>query len=609
MKFYKAPFVYITLSLISGLVLSNFVFIPNWILILSILLGLFGIFKSDKTLITYPILIYVFITLGIQIGNENYRIKTLKDGNVIFKVESVQGKKIWKNYNVSVTGVNEETKLETNVLIHSPFELESRKIYLVDLEFLPIENTGNPGEMNSEQYWKSKGVVQHSFLSDSSQIIAVKPYESFRTRLNSYRDHLKNIFKNQLQTYLNQDNFELAMALLLGDKQYLEADTKSSFSNAGAMHVLAVSGLHIGILLQVILLFFRQFSKFISRNKAIVTALIIIWLYALLIGLPASVVRAAFMFSVLYVGMIFSKNNHSINALFFSAFVLLLFQPSWLFDVGFQLSYLAMLGILTTYKPMSTLWYFKNKYLLKVWQGIIVGLSAQVFTFPLVLYYFHQYPNYSILTNLFLMVIIGAVMVSGLISLLLSAIPFVNQLSYYVFGKLLELMRCGIAQVQELKMSVAQGFDLNIFQVIVVFAIVLLLVFVKWKKKLVIAYFFGITIILLILNYNRFLHHSEEHLFTFNNKKKTVVVRQASLNSCFYTDKEAAEYLMKNYVKIYPGKVIFLELKDGEYFFEDKGLKLFTRGKGKNRKVFFERNGGSVELIELLQYSIVILLH
>lgn len=599
MKFSKAPFVYITLSLISGLVLSNFVFIQNWILILSILLGLFAIFKSDKTFITYPILIYVFVALGVQIGNENYRIEKLKDGNVIFKVESVQGNKIWKNYNVSVSSIKDETKSETNVLIHSPFELESRKIYLVDLEFLPIENAGNPGEMNSEQYWKSKGIVQHSFLSDSSQIIAVKPYESFKTRLNAYREQLKNTFKNQLQTYLKQDNFELAMALLLGDKQYLEAETKSSFSNAGAMHVLAVSGLHIGILLQVILLFFRQFSKFISRNKAIVTALIIIWLYALLIGLPASVVRAAFMFSVVYIGMIFSKNNHSINALFFSAFVLLLFQPNWLFDVGFQLSYLAMLGILTTYKPISTLWYFKNKYLLKVWQGIIVGLSAQVFTFPLVLYYFHQYPNYSILTNLFLMVIIGAVMVSGLISLLISAIPFVNQLSYYVFGKLLELMRWGIAQVQELKMSIAQGFDLTIFHVFVVFLLVLLLVFVKWKKKLVIVYFIGITAILLIVNYNRFLHHAEEHLYTFNNKKKTVVVRHASENSCFYTDKEDAEYLMKNYVKIYPGKVKFLELKNGEYFFEDKGLKLFVSGNGKNRKVFFERNGRSFELIEL----------
>ena len=98
MNFSKAPFVYIPLSSISGLVLSKFVFIPNWILMSSILIGLFGIFKSDKTIITYPILFYVFVALGVQIGNENYLIEKLKDGNVIFKVESVQGKKIWKNY-------------------------------------------------------------------------------------------------------------------------------------------------------------------------------------------------------------------------------------------------------------------------------------------------------------------------------------------------------------------------------------------------------------------------------------------------------------------------------------------------------------------------------
>ena len=597
MKFSKVPFVYITISILVGLVLSNFVFIPNWILIISILLGLFGMFKSDKTFVTHPILIYIFIALGIQIGNENYRVEKLKDGKVIFKVESVKGKKIWKNYNVSVTNIKDETKSETNVLIHSPFELEKGKIYLVDLEFLPIENSGNPGEMDSEQYWKSKGILQHSFLSDSSQILAVKSHNSLKVRLDSYRDELKLSFKKQLQLFLDQENFELAMALLLGDKQYLEAETKTSFSNAGAMHVLAVSGLHIGILLQVILLFFKQFSKFISRNKAIVIALIIIWLYAFLIGLPASVVRSAFMFSVIYLGIIWSKNNNSINGLFFSAFVLLLFQPNRLFDVGFQLSYIAMLGILTIYKPISTLLYIKNKYLLKVWQGIVVGLSAQVFTFPLVLYYFHQYPNYSILTNLFLMVIIGAVMILGLIALMLSAVPFLNQLSFFVFGKLLELMRWGIEQVQDLKMSIAQGFDLSLFQVVIVFVIVFLLVFVKWKKKMIIAYFTGIITILFTLNYNRFIHHSEEHLFVFNHKKKTVVVRSSGMNICLYTDKEDAEYLMQNYSKIYPGNLKYVELINGDYQFKELNLKIVSKGYGMKQKVFIDRTGERVEVM------------
>lgn len=187
-------------------------------------------------------------------------------------------------------------------------------------------------------------------------------------------------------------------------------------------------------------------------------------------------------------------------------------------------------------------------------------------------------------------------MVTGLISLLFSAIPFVNQLSYYVFGKLLELMQWGIVQVQELKMSIAQGFDLTIFQLIIIFLIVFLLVFVKWKKNLVLAYFIGVTAILIILNYNRFLNHSEEHLYTFNNKKKTIVVRQASENICFYTDKEDAEYLMNNYLKIYPGEVRFLELRDGEYFFEDKGMKIFSNGKGKDKKVYFENSDNRLDL-------------
>ena len=120
--------------------------------------------------------------------------------------------------------------------------------------------------------------------------------------------------------------------------------------------------------------------------------------------------------------------------------------------------------------------------------------------------------------------------------------------------------------------------------------------FVKWKKNLVLAYFIGVTAILIILNYNRFLNHSEEHLYTFNNKKKTIVVRQASENICFYTDKEDAEYLMNNYLKIYPGDVRFLELRDGEYFFEDKGMKIFSNGKGKDKKVYFENSDNRLDL-------------
>ena len=115
MKFSKSPFVFITLSLILGLVLSNFVFIPNWILILLILLALFGIFKTDKKVITYPIIIFVFTALGAQIGNENYRIEKFKEGIVAFKVKSVQGKMTWKNYIVTDKSLNNKRKLESGV--------------------------------------------------------------------------------------------------------------------------------------------------------------------------------------------------------------------------------------------------------------------------------------------------------------------------------------------------------------------------------------------------------------------------------------------------------------------------------------------------------------
>lgn len=140
-------------------------------------------------------------------------------------------------------------------------------------------------------------------------------------------------------------NLAIALALILGDKSLIDSEITASFTNTGAMHVLAVSGLHIGIIMQILMVVFSQFPRFISKRKAIFTVVVLMWFYAFITGLSPSVLRAVFMFSVLVVAQLMGKNYSAINTLFFTGFVLIFINPFTLFDIGFQLSFLAMLGI------------------------------------------------------------------------------------------------------------------------------------------------------------------------------------------------------------------------------------------------------------------------
>ena len=289
----------------------------------------------------------------------------------------------------------------------------------------------NPGEFDTKAYWNNKGIYATVFVTDGDYKVIDKAPAPFYEK---WRTAVKELFNDIFSSHLNGDELAIASALVLGDKSLLSQDLRQSFGAAGAMHVLAVSGLHVGIILELLLFVFGRIPKVFSKKRALILALLILWTYAMIIGFPPSVVRATLMFTLLSIGRLASEESDSLNILCFSAFAMLIFEPLLIYDIGFQLSYLAMLGILTIQKPISTLFFIPNKWLKKLWDGTSVGIAAQLFTFPLTLYYFHQFPNYFLLTNIGMMIFAGIVLSLGIILLSTNWIGFIGKFIAIGFG-------------------------------------------------------------------------------------------------------------------------------------------------------------------------------
>lgn len=425
-----------------------------------------------------------------------------------------------------------------------------------------IRNKLNPGEFDSEFFWNHKDIYYLGFVDASNyQKIGYAP-ES----ISSFFLKLRTYFSSILETYLKGNELGVAKALILGDRTSLDSEITEKFGTTGAMHVLAVSGLHIGILIQILTAFFGLFSKFISKNKAILISLVLIWMYALLTGFSASVVRSVLMFSLLVGSKLLQKNYNDFNVLAFSALLILVWNPQFLFDIGFQLSYLAMMGIYMFYKPLSKLVYIPFKPLRLAYEGTMVGIAAQITTVPFTLYYFHQFPNYFILTNLGLMVFSFVILVLGVALFTFKLVPFFAKYIALALFFSLTLMLSIVKFIDALPFAVASGF---VFNELLLFALFLSIVFFYYSLETQkISWLIGILAFSLVLigtlvvgRYNRI---SKDQICFLQSNEPTFIVKNGNKNFVFYANKNynkrKATFLAKSFQKIYSGQLQYIEI-------------------------------------------------
>jgi len=284
--------------------------------------------------------------------------------------------------------------------------------------------SGNPGEFDYKAYLALRNIYHQHFVRGGE---AIQSGYAPPGRVMAFALKGRQWAEETLHRYVDGEREQaIASALVLGVTDGLDNELLDAYSATGSMHILAVSGLHISIIYLILLRFLSPLNKL--KGGRWVVALIslgVLWLYAFVTGLPPSVLRAVTMFSFLAVARPWSRSTNIYNTLAVSAFLLLWFDPFLLFSVGFQLSYIAVLGIVYLYPRILLLWEPENMIAVEIWKLGAVAIAAQIATFPLGLLYFHQFPNYFLLSNLLVVPLSFVVLVLGLLILATSFMSLV----------------------------------------------------------------------------------------------------------------------------------------------------------------------------------------
>lgn len=327
-------------------------------------------------------------------------------------------------------------------------------LLLISTEFIRPSSVVNPRGFDYATYLRRKGIGATAFVN-SGRWDWIGHHETFSLKMiaGRSRDALLKVYH---RLGFNDEEFAIVAALTLGYKETIEPELRERFSHSGAMHILAVSGLHVGVIyliLQMVLSFILRGRRFLLLNTLLIVGFL--WVYAFITGLPPSVIRAATMFSLVAVGKALDRRAQVYNTIAVSAFMILLTDPDYIFDIGFQLSYSAVLGIIYFQPKIAKLLNVKNKIFRWGWELTAVSIAAQLTTLPLVLFYFQQFPNYFLLTNYVAIPLATLIIYAAVLFLSLSWMPLFSSMLGVLLKSLLTLLHFAISWISSFPSAIS----------------------------------------------------------------------------------------------------------------------------------------------------------
>ncbi|EAR00525.1 ComEC/Rec2 family competence protein [Maribacter sp. HTCC2170] len=347
-------------------------------------------------------------------------------------------------------------------------------------EIVEINSPLNPHQFNYKKYLEQKGIAHQLNLSQNNHFFLKSNTRTIKGLASEIRN--KIILKLNSAGF-DQDELSIIQALFLGHRDDISQTTYSNYKDAGAVHILAVSGLHIGILL-LFLQFLLQPLERLPKGKSIKLMLIVIflWGFAFLAGLSASVVRAVTMFSFVAYAMYLNRPQNTFNILALSMFfILLVFNPLLVFDVGFQMSYAAVFAIVWIYPLLQRFWYPKNWLLNKGWQLLSVSIAAQIGVVPISLYYFHQFPGLFFISNLVIVPFLGLILGLGIMVIALILLDFAPNSLIELYNLLIGVMNSVIAWVSQQETFILKNISFDFVQLLLTYALIFSLIIALTK--------------------------------------------------------------------------------------------------------------------------------
>ncbi|MFC0774571.1 ComEC/Rec2 family competence protein [Terrimonas alba] len=331
-----------------------------------------------------------------------------------------------------------------------------------------IKNSGNPGGFDYKRYSLFHGMTHQVYLKAGEFVVLnEKKKQKWKEFIYASRENVLDILRSTIK---GEKELGLAEALLIGYKDDLDKTLVQSYTNTGVVHIIAISGLHLGLIYWLLLLLLKPLQKQ-PYCKWLKPVIVIsgLWLFSFLAGAQPSILRSAVMFTCLALGDSLVKKTSIYNTLAFSAFLLLCYNPYWLWDVGFQLSYSAVLSIVVFMKPVYQWFYVKNKALDFIWKINAVTIAAQILTLPVSIYHFHQFPMHFLLTNFVAVPLSSIILVGEIFLCVLSFVPFVASFIGKLISWLIWVMNGWVERIEALPFSLWDGLQVNIMQVLVLF--------------------------------------------------------------------------------------------------------------------------------------------
>ncbi len=550
MKVLQFPLARVTLVFIVGIVFAyylqpspNLVF--TFLFVATLLLG--GIYywftKRPNILRAFGICVYI-TAFGIGISSQTIHTETYQK-NHFTQVDSVFEhshtfnlvlREKLKSSTSSLRYIALINQIDTTVCtgkivlnikkdsLHHSFVIGNR--LQIQGSLYPNSAPKNPNQFDYGSYLKNKQIYGQLY-ADASEI---KLSSQIEKDIWYYADQIRNtIITNLTKDGFNPTELNVAIALILGQQQDIDPEISKDYQYAGAVHILSVSGLHIGFLL----LFVTFILKPVPNNKKgsflkLVIILCSLWLFGILAGLAPSVVRSVTMFSFVAIGQHLRRSVNIYHTLLVSILLILLVQPAFLFDVGFQLSYLALFFILWFHPLLSSIWEPKNKISKYIWDILSVSFAAQIGTLPLSLYYFHQFPGLFFITNLVIIPLTGFIMGLGVLVMVLA---FFDQCPFFL-SKTLEwslfIIDKIIHTIASLEQFIIKDIPFTLAFLLSSYAVVFsaILWFKKPHFQRLVAILISVVLLQFTFIWNEWKVATKQEWVVFNSKKNTLIAER-----------------------------------------------------------------------------------
>lgn len=547
MKLLNFALIKLTLSLISGIVFAFYFDVPVTITIavvvvlLVCLLVVLIIEKGHlvKSLVFGVLTFLVFFSIGMSTYqfHDQKRFKThysqyidptqTATKTITFRIREVLKPGVnYDKYFVNMLQVDKQPlsgKILLNVQKDSGSNLFNvDDVYTSISSLKDLNSPLNPNQFDYKKYLQ-KQYVHHQIFSDRQHLLKIP---SDTHTLFGYAANLRRTINSKLRLKnFKPDELALINALLLGQRQDISPEIYDSYTKAGAIHILAISGLHIGIILILLNSLFKPLEYF--RHGRLIKTLvlvIVLWSFAVVAGLSASVTRAVMMFSVVAIGINLKRPSNIYNTLVSSMFFLLLFRPLLLFDVGFQMSYLAVMAIVSIQPLLDKLWQPNFKPIKKLWQILTVTLAAQIGVVPISLYYFHQFPGLFFLSNLVIIPFLGVVLGLGVVVIFLALMNILPFWLADIYGGIINGMTQFVRWVSLQERFVFKDISFELPQVVTAyfFIIALLLVLKKQNFKRLIVVMISVLIFQSVLIVHKRQNQTKAFV-VFHKSKYTIL--------------------------------------------------------------------------------------